>query len=262
MWSSTLEDCIYVADQCDSFDGDESSYGRLLQRCFPAVIPLHCIHASIFSLTSSKTVITCKLLDQSSQFANIRDDSPVTNVIFARSTSAGVAVVAHAFIFDRSILQSEQQAAVGADDWLVGCWQTHGACWMQSRLLFAVRRDEYPQAELSRLVRLMSPHLHAALMRVAGKDTLFSQLTNSERTIAYWLVRGLPNKEIAKVLRKSEATIRNQLHSIFVKLDVKQRPAAVQRLAAYIARLDPGMRERDNKSPVSHTTADSRSRRG
>jgi pimeloyl-ACP methyl ester carboxylesterase/DNA-binding CsgD family transcriptional regulator len=60
----------------------------------------------------------------------------------------------------------------------------------------------------------------AAPLREAG-------LTESERAVLALIARGLDNADIAKSLSKSEKTVRNQVSSIFAKLDVKTRAQAI-----------------------------------
>jgi pimeloyl-ACP methyl ester carboxylesterase/DNA-binding CsgD family transcriptional regulator len=52
-------------------------------------------------------------------------------------------------------------------------------------------------------------------------------LTESERAVLALIARGLNNAEIAQALSKSEKTVRNQVSSIFAKLDVKSRAQAI-----------------------------------
>jgi DNA-binding CsgD family transcriptional regulator len=52
-------------------------------------------------------------------------------------------------------------------------------------------------------------------------------LTDSELEVLGLIARGLDNGGIAQSLRKSEKTVRNQVSSIFAKLDVKTRAQAI-----------------------------------
>lgn len=49
------------------------------------------------------------------------------------------------------------------------------------------------------------------------------KLTPAEAEVVAQVVRGLTNKEIARALRKSELTVRNQLASVYRKLGLKRR---------------------------------------
>jgi DNA-binding NarL/FixJ family response regulator len=55
----------------------------------------------------------------------------------------------------------------------------------------------------------------------------FDRLSTRERTLAQQLARGEPNARIARALGVSEKTVRNQISSLLVKLEVPDRIAAV-----------------------------------
>ena len=74
-------------------------------------------------------------------------------------------------------------------------------------------------------------HLHGAFFGVYSMNREPRQvLTRAEQQICNLLIEGLSNRQIAKVLKKSEATVRNQLHEIFAKMCVSTRTAAVAQL--------------------------------
>ena len=54
-----------------------------------------------------------------------------------------------------------------------------------------------------------------------------AQLTRREREVLGLLVQGLSNRRIARALCISEATVKNHLHAIFLKLDVTDRTQAI-----------------------------------
>ncbi len=56
------------------------------------------------------------------------------------------------------------------------------------------------------------------------------RLTPAERLVAAMAAEGLPYKSIARELGKSPATVRNQLHAIYEKLDVGNRTALAHKL--------------------------------
>ncbi|WP_180977305.1 helix-turn-helix domain-containing protein [Janthinobacterium sp. ROICE36] len=56
------------------------------------------------------------------------------------------------------------------------------------------------------------------------------RLTPAERLVATMAAEGLPYKSIARELRKSPATVRNQLHAIYQKLGVGNRTALACKL--------------------------------
>ncbi|HLP25404.1 MAG TPA: helix-turn-helix transcriptional regulator [Acidobacteriota bacterium] len=49
------------------------------------------------------------------------------------------------------------------------------------------------------------------------------KLTPAEAEVVAQVVRGLTNKEVARALRKSDLTVKNQLASVYRKLGLKRR---------------------------------------
>lgn len=81
------------------------------------------------------------------------------------------------------------------------------------------------------VMRAITPLLHVALSRLDRQDGLrLIAFTRAEREIIECLLTYKSNKEIASSLRKSHATVRNQLHGIYRKIGVGTRVAAVGRL--------------------------------
>lgn len=66
----------------------------------------------------------------------------------------------------------------------------------------------------------------------AGVDNWqrLARLTPAERQLLPYLLESASNREIAAILGKSPATVRNQLHSIFRKLNVTRRGELIPRL--------------------------------
>ena len=56
------------------------------------------------------------------------------------------------------------------------------------------------------------------------------RLTPAERQVAARAAEDLPHKSIPRELGKSPATVRNQLHAIYQKLDVGNRTALAYKL--------------------------------
>lgn len=67
-------------------------------------------------------------------------------------------------------------------------------------------------------------------MAIAVSSTSASSLTPAERQVAVMAAEGAAYKTIAKVLGKSPATVRNQLHAVYRKLDVANRTALACKL--------------------------------
>lgn len=84
---------------------------------------------------------------------------------------------------------------------------------------------------LKRVLKSITPSLHRAVFHAqqSWRSRLFS-LTPAERAICRLLLEGAHNKEIARALGKSDATVRNQLHTLFAKLGVATRTAAAIKL--------------------------------
>lgn len=61
----------------------------------------------------------------------------------------------------------------------------------------------------------------------AGKSRQDTLLTPAELSVVECLRAYKSNKEIAAILGKSPATVRNQLYSIFRKLNVRNRAEAI-----------------------------------
>lgn len=67
-------------------------------------------------------------------------------------------------------------------------------------------------------------------MAIAVSSTSPCTLTPAERQVAVMAAEGAAYKTIAKVLGKSPATVRNQLHAVYRKLDVANRTALACKL--------------------------------
>lgn len=67
-------------------------------------------------------------------------------------------------------------------------------------------------------------------MAIAASSTSPSSLTPAERQVAVMAAEGTPYKTIARTLGKSPATVRNQLHAVYQKLDVANRTALAYKL--------------------------------
>lgn len=95
------------------------------------------------------------------------------------------------------------------------------------------------------VLRLLRPHLDAAVHRLAGPPT--PRLTAREREVLALVGAGLTNRAIARRLHVSPHTVRKHLENTFARLGVHSRTAAVARLAGEFLgdhgrgeRFDPG----------------------
>ena len=83
------------------------------------------------------------------------------------------------------------------------------------------------------LVKLITPHLHATLARVLAKKECCSPsptFTQRETEILSWLYMGKTNWEIGQILGVSEKTVKNNLYTIYQKLNVANRTQAQVRI--------------------------------
>jgi transcriptional regulator EpsA len=94
----------------------------------------------------------------------------------------------------------------------------------------------------SHLLALLTPHMHVALSRaftsiepypaVASVPSVPiepSQLTPRELVVLYWIGEGKTNWEIAKICRRSQHTIKNQVECLLRKLQVSNRAHAIHK---------------------------------
>ena len=61
----------------------------------------------------------------------------------------------------------------------------------------------------------------------------FEKLTMRETEILQYISQGLPNKQIASILRISEHTVKFHISSIYIKLGVTNRTEAAHRGLSY-----------------------------
>jgi DNA-binding CsgD family transcriptional regulator len=89
------------------------------------------------------------------------------------------------------------------------------------------------EAHLKSVLRLIAPPLTQALANLHQKAACDSApslkvLSKAERELLAWVAAGRSNAEIAQLRGRSVATVRNQLHSVFVKLNVSNRVEAAR----------------------------------
>lgn len=85
------------------------------------------------------------------------------------------------------------------------------------------------------LLKLLVPHMHVVLARVVKNLPVKmrkpvpqqSPLTAREREVLEWMCGGKSNCEIAQVMCISEATVKNHVHRILLRLSVNTRTQAV-----------------------------------
>ena len=97
--------------------------------------------------------------------------------------------------------------------------------------------DGVPEAVQERLLRLLVPHMHCAvlaLIQSGNFSTDFSRaakvqylLTRREREVLEWVRQGKTNAEIGAILGVAYKTVKNQVQGILIKLRVNNRAQAV-----------------------------------
>lgn len=89
------------------------------------------------------------------------------------------------------------------------------------------------------LLRLLTPHLHFALLRIrCGQDKHHSaqrmlRLSERQLEVLHWVRLGKTNAEIGIILGTSEANIKYHLREVFRKLNVSNRTHAVMQVLAH-----------------------------
>lgn len=85
------------------------------------------------------------------------------------------------------------------------------------------------------LLELIAPYIHQVLVRLLHQrpgeisEAACLQLSPREMVVLRWLAEGKSNAEIAALLSRSVATIRNQVHSILIKLGAATRAEALHK---------------------------------
>jgi len=97
-----------------------------------------------------------------------------------------------------------------------------------------------------------APHITAAMFRrladlLRPGTNRLSVLTMREREILEFAEQGCSNKEIARRLSLSNATVKNHMHSVLQKLQVSRRGQAAARLRG--GPFDPDRTQRDGATP-------------
>ena len=88
-------------------------------------------------------------------------------------------------------------------------------------------------AGLARAISALEQHVGSAPGGEAGHPETHERyaellgLTRREGQVLHLLTQGATNRQIARDLRISELTVKNHLHSVFVKLQVADRAQAV-----------------------------------
>lgn len=108
-----------------------------------------------------------------------------------------------------------------------------------SSVVVLARLHKPPSANTARILELIMPNLHCALIRVTSHrgNTVFdnkniaSIITNRESEILQWLHMGKTNWEISSILDISPLTVKNHVQNILRKLNVQNRSQAAVKAA-------------------------------
>lgn len=101
------------------------------------------------------------------------------------------------------------------------------------------RLTKAPNATQARILEMMMPHLHCAILRASAKrNDHFStvmrhnqKLTTRELEIIQWVHMGKTNWEISAILNISPLTVKNHVQNLIRKLDVQNRRQAALKAA-------------------------------
>ncbi|QGZ43278.1 transcriptional regulator EpsA [Pseudoduganella flava] len=89
-----------------------------------------------------------------------------------------------------------------------------------------------PDSRHAHFLRLLLPHLHVALLRLAAGVPVLRALSPREAQVLRWLREGKNNEEIGRILGISPLTVKNHLRRLYRALGVGNRAHAVARSAA------------------------------
>lgn len=118
-------------------------------------------------------------------------------------------------------------ASLGIDNLLA-----HGSEPLPGGATFFMLCDlpQRPGARHGHFLRLLLPHLHLALLRLAPADTRMPRsLSRRESQVLRWLREGKSNEEIGFLLGISALTVKNHLQRLYRVLGVNNRAHAVAR---------------------------------
>jgi len=98
------------------------------------------------------------------------------------------------------------------------------------RELIQALQDSSKQQFLGKRITVSASLDNGMLFLQAREGASVEQLTRAEMAVANLIAQGLSYKEAAKRLSRSPATVRNQLHSVYLKLSVDNKVALARRL--------------------------------
>jgi DNA-binding CsgD family transcriptional regulator len=136
---------------------------------------------------------------------------------------------------DAAILSERERFEI--ETYGLGRLAIHGLLDLHARtgsyFSFAQVDEALAEAWVLDRLRLVVPLLHTALQQLSDLPDLSASppavpLSEKEVQLLQWLAAGRSNTEIATLCCRSQATVRNQLHSLYDKLGVANRAEATR----------------------------------
>jgi DNA-binding CsgD family transcriptional regulator len=135
---------------------------------------------------------------------------------------------------DRDLMSEREAQEIEAFDLgrLGICGMVDAEAKTGTYLSFAGLSPSVSVDEHRKMLRLLAPPLSQALMVIDRMSYTSAgtrqELSRAERELLRWVAAGHTNRDIAKLRGRSVATVRNQLHSAYVKLGVGSRTEALR----------------------------------
>jgi len=232
--SEASEAFLELAQACTAGCGNVQAFRDLVRHSVKPLLPHRCCIAVLGSLVfdqlSMRNVIGVDYPDEwialLPKELNIHERPVVATWLATREP------IIIDPVRDRHLLSSRELHEIEA--FALGRLAIHGQIDVSTRMgsyfSFAGTPPEEPEERLKFHLRLIAPHLHAALMSVPAvhaADQADLSLTAVERELLHWVAAGRSNAQIAILRGRSKATVRNQLHALYQKLGVANRAEAV-----------------------------------
>jgi DNA-binding NarL/FixJ family response regulator len=212
-------------------------------------IKIYCEGISHFLSAAQSIVVTCAFNDGEKAIAFIKEDQPdVVLLDMATSGSCGLAqqihdlnkdinIVALAVPYDeKNIIQCAEVGITGyvpreasIDELIEAVMRAaRGECYCPPKIAACIL-NKVRQVAASAKRKCLSP-IREVQQEPSCLSALYDNLTRRERQIASLLAKGLSNKQIARNLSIEVSTVKNHVHNVLVKLDVKSRNQAMSLL--------------------------------
>jgi DNA-binding CsgD family transcriptional regulator len=215
---------VRLAQACDEFDGEPTGFCKLMRRSVRPMLDFGSAVAGLGPLTGGvRDLSTLISVDAPSSF--------IRALRLACFTVPAAKRGEHRVAFEPLFLDPARLPALSPSLRLLAAGRsvfcTHADALTDTRSYFGFLgmphcRDDAVVSSLRKVI----PHVHHALRRVDQAPCL-EALSSAENEVLKLMLQGRRNKEIARILGKSTATIRNQLHAIYGKLNVRSRGGAI-----------------------------------